>query len=731
MRARRGLGSKAWARARNLMKQKLLERLRALGQLRRAVALVWASGSGWMIASLVVVALGAVLPLLSLVLVKFIVDAVTQGIAAPVGTAARTEFWQGGLLWIALAALAALVTALISSVSTYITEGQSQGMQNYMGRLMQRKAAQMDLEYFENAEFFDTLHRAQQEAPFRPTRIVNGLTALGQNGFKMLAFVGLLFTLHPLVPLVLLISVLPGLLVRLRFVTINYAWTQRSTSVERRAQYFNFILTLEPFAKEVRLFDMSEFFGRRFDAMRSWITSGRIDMARRRLMADLGVQFFTVLPVFGLLALIAWRTFEGTLSVGDLVMYFGAVQAAQAALQGLLGSFLSLHEDTTFLSLLYRFLDLQPRLRNSADPKPLPARWQSGLRLENVSFAYSGSEREALRDISLEIAPGEVIALVGENGSGKTTLVKLLCRLYDPDEGRITLDGVDLRQYNVDELRRQISVVFQDYNHYSLTFNENIWLGDLRGSHPHSDPDAETAPIETRDAPPVAQTASTEAQTPQSHAGPGPFFEVYGLQTNGVANSGDALANQAHPAHDNSVTEADGADGPVGGSAGINGSASASAEAEAEERKPDAATQRAIWRAAQQSGADKVAGRLPQGYDTLLGRTFEGGEELSIGQWQKIALARAFLRPSQLIILDEPTSALDPRSEAEVFESFRALIQGQSALLISHRLSTVKMADRICVLEKGAIVDIGTHEELMARGGLYAELFQTQAQSYL
>ena len=466
---------------------------------------------------------------------------------------------------------------------------------------------------------------------------MRGLTQFLQSLFGLVGFVALLTTLHPLVPLVLLISVIPGLWVRLRFVTINYNWTRESTSAERRAQYFNYILTLEPFAKEVRLFEMGEFFGRRFDALRAWLTQGRLNMAWRRMVADLGAQFFAVVPIFGLLALIASRTLEGTLTVGALAMAFQAVRSAQSALQGVFGSLLSLHEDTTFLELLYRFLDLQPRLQPAAQPRALPAPWQGGLRVENISFAYRGSEREALRDISLEIAPGEVIALVGENGSGKTTLVKLLCRLYDPDAGRITLDGEDLRDYDAGELRRQISVVFQDYNHYSLTFSENIWLGHLDGAADSSEPDA----------------------------------------------------------------------------------------------RPDAPTQRAIESAATQAGADRVAHRLPQGYDTLLGRNFDGGEELSIGQWQKVALARAFLRPSQLIILDEPTSALDPRAEAEVFESFRELIRDQAALLISHRLSTVKMADRICVMEKGAIVDIGTHDELMTRGGLYAELFQTQAQAYL
>ena len=623
------------------MKQKFLERLKALGQLRRAVLLVWRSGPRWMIGSLLVAVLGAVFPVLGLLLFKRVVDAVAAGVTAAPGSLARAQSWNAVLLWIGLSALVAFVSALTNSASTYITEGQNQTMQNYMGRIVQRKAAQMDLEYFENAEFFNTLHRAQEEAPFRPTRIVRGLTQFLQSLFGLVGFVALLTTLHPLVPLVLLISVVPGLLVRLRFVTISYNWTQQSTSAERRAQYFNFVLTLEPFAKEVRLFEMSEFFSRRFDALRVWITRGQLNLAWRRMIADLGAQFFAVVPIFGLLALIALRTLEGTLTVGALAMAFQAVRSAQGALQGVFGSLLSLHEDTTFLELLYRFLDLQPRLQPATQPRALPIPWQGGLRVENISFAYRGSEREALRDISLEIAPGEVIALVGENGSGKTTLVKLLCRLYDPDQGRITLDGEDLRDYDLRELRRQISVVFQDYNHYSLTFSENIWLGHLDGSG--KDDDRSPAP----------------------------------------------------------------------------------------DSAPDAQTQQAIRRAATQAGADRVAHRLPQGYETLLGRSFEGGEELSIGQWQKVALARAFLRPSQLIILDEPTSALDPRAEAEVFESFRELIRDQAALLISHRLSTVKMADRICVMEKGLIVDIGTHDELMARGGLYAELFQTQAQAYL
>ena len=712
----------------SLVKHKIIERLRSLGQLRRAVALVWQSGPPWMIASLVLVALSAVLPTLSVILLRPVVDSIGAAGRALPNSAARAGEWKTVLFWIALAALVAVLSALTNSVTTYVTEGQSQNMQNFMGRIMQRKAAQMDLEYFENAEFFDTLHRAQEEAPFRPTRIVNGLTGLAQSGFRMFAFVGLLFTLHPLVPLVLLVSVAPGLLVRLRFVSINYDWTQRSTPIERRAQYFNFILTLEPFAKEVRLFDMSEFFGRQFDAMRRWITRGRLDMARRRMLADVGVQFFTVLPIFGLLLLIAYRAVEGSLSIGSVVMYFLAVQSAQGALQGVLGSVLSLHEDTTFLSLLYAFLDLQPRLQNSPDPQPLPATWKSGLRVENLSFGYAGSEREALRDISLEIGPGEVIALVGENGSGKTTLIKLLCRLYDPDEGRITLDDVDLRDYPIEELRRQISVVFQDYNHYALTLSENIWLGNLPASQTPAETPGETnseTNAETSEPTPAPAPKSTSASSPNSppktSLKPSPnssderpaWFGVYadapGAASDGAASNGTGAQDAAiNGLGTDAVREA-----PEAAQTALTGAHGASLQESFGQtpEAPDARTRDAIETAARQSGADRVAERLPLGYDTLLGRTFESGEELSIGQWQKVALARAFLRPSQLIILDEPTSALDPRSEAEVFDSFRELIRDQSALLISHRLSTVKMADRICVLEKGRINDIGTHDE--------------------
>ena len=305
-------------------------------------------------------------------------------------------------------------------------------------------------------------------------------------------------------------------------------------------------------------------------------------------------------------------------------MYYQALQRGQNNLKNLLTSVSGLYEDNLFLANLDEFLDLKPKLADPGDPVAIPRPMQSGIIFNHVSFQYSTTTRQALKDINLMIRPGEVVALVGENGCGKTTLIKLLCRLYAPTSGSISIDGIELSQFKIAELRQEISVIFQDYAKYNFTAQENIWLGNI-----------DLAP----------------------------------------------------------------------------------------ERK-------SIIAAARLSGADDVIAKLPQGYDTILGKLFDRGEELSIGQWQKVALARAFLRNSQVIVLDEPTSAMDPKAEYEVFEKFRQLIKNQAAILISHRLSTVKMADRIYVMANGSIVESGTHEELMQLGATYAHLFETQAQQY-
>jgi ATP-binding cassette subfamily B protein len=321
---------------------------------------------------------------------------------------------------------------------------------------------------------------------------------------------------------------------------------------------------------------------------------------------------------------VASQAIGGKITYGDLVMYFQAFQRVQGFFQGILGNLLGLYEDNLFLSNLYEFLDLKRMVVEPVPAKPVPHPMRRGIEISHVSFQYPGGARTVFEDISLAIRPGEVVALVGENGSGKTTLIKLLCRLYDPTGGTISIDGIDLREFETKALRREIAIIFQDYAHYHLTARENIWFG-----------------------------------------------------------------NTALPlGHD------------------------------------------LVIAAARRAGADDVISALPHGYETILGKWFEDGEELSIGEWQKVALARAFMRDAQIIVLDEPTSAMDAKAEYEAFQNFRLLASGRTAILISHRFSTVRMADRIFVLKHGSVLESGTHEELISRQGVYADLFERQARSY-
>ncbi|MBM3166612.1 MAG: ABC transporter ATP-binding protein [Chloroflexi bacterium] len=589
-------------------------------QLKRAVRLVWRSGPGWTMASLALLVVQGVLPLLSLYLMKLVVDAVTTGLATPDKGVA---FRQVALL-IGLMGAVTLVGALCRSLAGLVSEAQAQVVTDYISDILHAKSIEVDLEYYESSQYYDTLHRAQQEAPYRPTRIVNGLAQVGQSGISLLAMAALLFSFHWGVAAILFAAVVPGVLVRLRYAGKMYRWQRQRTPAERRAWYFHWLLTGDVQAKEVRLFDLGSLFMRRFRDLRQQLRRERLEITTRRSVAELVTQASATLAVFGSYAFIAYRAVQGTITLGDLVMYYQAFQRGQGFLQEMLGGLAGLYEDNLFLSNLYEFLDLKPKVVEPHHPRPVPQPLQTGIVFDHVSFQYPTGTREVLEDITLTIRPGEHIALVGENGAGKTTLIKLLCRLYDPTEGIITLDGLDLRQFATAALRREISVIFQDYARYHLTARENIWFGDV-------------------DLPPD------------------------------------------------------------------------------DER---------IIAAARDSGADGVITGLPQGYETTLGKWFEDGEELSIGEWQKVALARAFLRAAQIIVLDEPTSALDAQAEYEVFKKFRQLAEGRTAILISHRFSTVRLADYIYVLEDGRISESGTHDELVRCGGMYAHLFETQAQYY-
>jgi len=589
-------------------------------RLDRAVRFVWQAAPGWTLAGMALVFIQGILPLLTLYLMKLIVDAVTISLGAPDKMAAFRHI----MLLISFAAGAALLNIFFQQISSFVKEAQTLKVTDHMYDILHSKSTEVDLEYYENPQYFDTLHRAQQEGPYRPTHIVDGLVRLGQSGISLVAMVGLLFSFHWIMAVVLFAAAVPGILVRLKYSGKLYRWQHKRTQAERKSSYFNWMLTGDTHAKEIRLFDLGGLFRSRFSVLRKELRRERLEISRKRSVADLVAQGVATIAVFGSFGFIAYRTVQGVITLGDMVMYFQAFQRGLSYLKGVLSGGADLYEDSLFLSNLYEFLDLEAKVKQPLHPVPVPRPIQKGLMVEHVSFKYPTSNGNVLKDISLSIEPGEVVALVGENGSGKTTFVKLLCRLYDPNEGAITLDGVDLRRFETTALRHEISVIFQDYVKYHLTARENIWFGNI-----------------------------------------------------------------ILPSDHNRIEEA-----------------------------------------ALHAGADALITGLPKGYETTLGKWFEDGEELSIGEWQKIALARAFLRDAQLIVLDEPTSALDAKSEYEVFRNFRKLLDGRSAVLISHRFSTVRMADRIFVFDGGKIKEQGTHEHLMRLGGTYAEFFEKQAQHY-
>ncbi len=588
--------------------------IKAALELQRAVTLVWSSSPAWTLASFAVLLIQGLLPLASLYLLKLIIDSLTK----------RSQDFQYIALLITLACLAALLTAFCRSASTLINENQGALVSDSVQDILHAQSIAVDLEYYENSRYYDSLHRAQAEAPYRPMRIVNELAQLLQNSISLASVTVLLVSFNWLLALALLIASLPASLVRLRYAGKLYAWQRSVTERERRAWYLHWLLVGTDFAKEIRLFGLGNHFKDKYHDLRSELRQEKLAMNARRSAAELATQSIAVLALFGSLLFIAQQNYAGAITVGSLVMYFGAFQQGQGFMQNLLQSLAGLYEDNLFLSDLYEFLDLEPKIVEPSSPKPIPQPMAGGISFEKVSFQYPGSSRQVLQDISLYISTGQSVALVGLNGSGKSTLVKLLCRLYDPSSGLIICDGIDIKRFSLIAWRREIGIILQDYVRYNVAAWENIWFGDV------------TQPVQ------MSRIAA----------------------------------------------------------------------------------------AAQGTGADSVIRGLKDGYNTVLGRQFEDGVELSVGEWQKIALARVFLSHAQILVLDEPTSSLDPTAEEEVFHKFRDLAKGRTSILISHRLSTVKMADRIFFLKDGKVVESGSHQELMALGREYARLFDIQAKHY-
>ncbi|KAB8143584.1 ABC transporter ATP-binding protein [Chloroflexia bacterium SDU3-3] len=602
-------------------RERLRETRKAYSNIPGAFRLVWASDRLNTLVMAAITLVSALLPISQAWVGKLIVDAVVAALAAGLGAAAGLQ----ATLPLLLAEFGLLLLgAVLSQVRLLAEHVLNARLGNYINTTVIRKALSLDLQYFEDPSFYDKLQNARREADFRALGIINGSFMLVQNVITLLTFAVGLITFSPLVALILFGATIPSFIAQGRYSNLHFRMLTWRAPEFRRMQYFEHVLTVDSSVKEVKLFGLGEPLLRRYEEI-FWKTFDEDErLARRRSLYSL---IWGMLSSFSYYACYAWIIFEtvgGVITLGSMTFYLALFRSSQGTFQGLFDNLNRLYENGLFMDNLFGFLTLEPQMAQAATPAAMPARLTQGLEFRHVSFRYPDREDWALRDINLVIRPGEKIALVGQNGAGKTTLIKLMTRLYDPTEGQILLDGIDLRDFAPDDLRRKIGVIFQDFVHYHLSMRENIGFGQIESME-------DTARIED---------------------------------------------------------------------------------------------------AAERGGADEVSSELPEGLETVLGRWFRSGHELSGGQWQKVALSRAFMRDGEVLVLDEPTSALDAEREYEIFQRFRKLTEGKIAVLISHRFSTVRMADRIVVIEGGQVGELGSHAELMAKGGTYARLFEMQAEGY-
>ena len=606
----------------------LRERFGALRNLPPLFRLVWQTSPALTAANLALRLVRALLPVLMLYVGKLIIDEVVLVMQAGYAFESLGD-WLGrgvlGRLWwllgaeFGLAVLSdvlgrgiALTDALLGDLFTNETSV----------RLMAH-AATLDLAHFEDADFYDRLERARRQTTGR-MRLMSQVFGQVQDVITIVSFAAGVVVQAPWLIVLLALALVPAFLGEAHFNAQSYSLMYAWTPERRELDYLRYTGASDETAKEVKVFGLPGFLTERYRTLADAFYRANRSLAVRRAGWGGALAAVGSAGYYAAYAVIVFRTAAGEFSIGDLTFLAGAFGRLRSLLEGLLANFSTVAEQALYVDDLFAFFRIQPRIASPENPRPFPSPIREGFRFEDVGFCYPGSDRWAVRGLTFTLRATEALALVGENGAGKTTLVKLLARLYDPDEGRILLDGHDLREYDLDDLRANVGVIFQDFVRYHLTAAENIAVGRI----------------------------------------------------------------------------------------------------EAREDRPR------IEDAAARSLADSVIAKMPHHYEQVLGKRFKSGVDLSGGEWQKVALGRAYMRDAQLLILDEPTAALDARAEYEVFQRFKDLTRGKTAVLISHRFSTVRMADRILVLDGGRLAEIGTHEELLARGGRYAELFELQAAGY-
>lgn len=606
------------------MMARIAARFRAFGAqlpyVPRALRLVWSSSRGWTLAWGILLVFQGLLPVAIVYLTRALVNSLMAAVASD-GTWPTVR----PTLVLALAmAGAMLLTEVLRGVTDWIRSTQAEFVRDHIVDLIHEKSTTVDLAFYESPDFYDRLHRARDDAGHRPVALLENAGSLFQNGITLVSMAAVLVPYGFWIPLALLVSTVPAFLAVMRHAVRQHEWRSRVAADERRTWYYEWLMTAGGTAAELRLFDLGGRFRAAYTTLRMRLRREQMDLARRRGIAEVSAAAAAIVVTGGCLAWMVWRAMRRAIGLGDLAMFYQAFSQGQKLMRTLLGDLGQVYSNMLFLGNLFDFLDMKPVVLDPPCPAPQPAaiagRRGVDIRFDRVTFRYPGSENMALNDINLTITAGQIAAIVGTNGAGKSTLFKLLCRFYDPQAGRIEMEGVDLRSLPLRDLRSAIAVLFQDPVHYHFAAAENIALGDPRGT-----------------------------------AGP--------------------------------------------------------ADIEA---------------AARAAGAHEIIARLPLGYDTLLGKWFAGGSELSVGEWQRVSLARAFLRKASLLILDEPTSAMDSWAETEWLGRFRIVAAGRTVIIVTHRFTTAMQADVIHVMQDGRVVESGAHKELLAMDGPYAQSWRAQ-----
>ncbi len=593
------------------------ERITALRNVPAVLKIVWDSGHGVVVFGLLSRVCASLMPVGLLWITKLIIDNINNAVHAhqPI----RSGFW-----WLVVAefSLAVLNSILLRTID-YSDSLLGDKYTRYVSIRVMSHAASLDLIAYEDPVFYDRLERARVQATDRLV-MIQQIGRLVQQAITTITLSISIMLFSPWLMLLLIAGVVPAFLGESHFAFLGYAKNFRQTPRRRQLDYLRILGGSKEAAKELKLFGLKDFLRERFTRISDEIYDENVTLSRRKLIAGAMLSMVGTAGYYSAYVFVIWRTLAGELTIGSLTFLAGAIQQASSNIEQIFSTFAGIGDQALFLTDLLAFFEMKPTIQSKPNALPVPRPIVRGVEFRNVSFSYPGNSRQVLDRINFQLHTNERLALIGENGQGKTTIVKLITRLYDPTEGQILLDGVDLREYDLDDLHREIGVIFQDFMRYEMTARDNIAIGRIE--------------------------------------------EIDNL----------ALVKSA----------------------------------------------------AEKSMADQTIGRLPGGYNQMLGRRFEQGVDLSGGEWQKVALARAYLRDAQLLILDEPTAALDARSEFEVFHRFAELTAGKMALFISHRFSTVRSADRILVLENGKIAEEGTHDQLASMGGRYAEMFEMQASSY-